>query len=209
MAKNPSPLAAIFAALNWIAFAGWSYVLFRLVASSYPTPDYDGLVDELRGPILGLEAICVVEVVRILVGDLPGNFVLGAVLHAIRFTAVTQILPANPPDHWTVPAVLGSWAATEVGRYPMYMFPNVEFLRSARMVVPLFTFPVGCFSEAYGAYLVFADGDTPAWLRAVLGMVLFVNGVLGPALAYPALLKKGLPVLGLAKKREKRTAKKE
>lgn len=205
MAAVLTPLTTIFAALNWVAFAGWSFVLIRLATS---LPAWDGaVVRELKEPILGLEAICVIEVLRILVGDLPGNFVLGAVLHGIRLTAITQVLTANP-DHWTVPAVLGSWAVTEVTRYPMYMLPGVEILRSVRMAVPLFTFPIGAFSEAYGAYLLFTDGETAALLRLVLGALLFVNGVLGPTMAYPALLKKGLPVLGLAKKQEKRPAKK-
>ena len=72
------------------------------------------------------------------------------------------------------------------------------------MVVPLLTFPVGAFSEAYGAYIVFVDSKTPLGLKIALSAVLFVNGVLGPTMAYPALLKKGLPVLGLCRKREKK-----
>mmetsp|Transcript_18228 Transcript_18228/g.52662 ORF Transcript_18228/g.52662 Transcript_18228/m.52662 type:complete len:92 (+) Transcript_18228:57-332(+) len=85
----------------------------------------------------------------------------------------------------------------------MYIFPSIEGLRSIRMVVPLFTFPAGCFSEGYGAYMVLTRDDTPLWLKAVLCGMLFVNGVLGPTMAYPALLKKGLPVLGLIKKKDK------
>lgn len=205
MTAPSTHLATFFVALNWVAFAGWTFVLVRLAAL---LPEWDdALVDELKGPLLGLEAICAVEVLRILVGDLPGNLVLGAVLHSIRITAITQVLPANP-DHWTAPAILGSWALTEVSRYPMYMLPGVEVLRSVRMVVPLLTFPIGAFSEAYGAYLLFVDAGTPVWLRLILGALIFVNGALGPTMAYPALLKKGLPVLGLAKKREKRPLKK-
>jgi len=69
------------------------------------------------------------------------------------------------------------------------------------MVIPLVTFPVGAFSEAYGAYMVFVDPVSPLGLKVALSAVIFVNGALGPTMAYPALLKKGLPILGLSKKR--------
>ena len=44
---------------------------------------------------------------------------------------------------------------------------------------------------------LFSMEDTASWLKAVLAGMIFVNGVLGPTMAYPALLKKGLPILGL------------
>ena len=132
-------------------------------------------------------------------GDLPGNLVLGVVLHAIRFIAVLFVVPSNP-NSWIAGAVLLSWAFTEVARYLMYLFPSSETCRSIRMVVPLATFPVGAIAEGYGAYLLFSMEDTASWLKAVLAGMIFVNGVLGPTMAYPALLKKGLPILGLGNK---------
>ena len=81
----------------------------------------------------------------------------------------------------------------------MYIYPEIQKLRSIRLVVPLATFPVGAFSEAWAAYLVFCNPESPLGLKAALSVVLFVNGILGPTLAYPALLKKGLPILGLTK----------
>ena len=63
------------------------------------------------------------------------------------------------------------------------------------------------FSEAYGAYLVFCDPESPFGLKVALLFVLFVNGALGPTMAYPALLKKGLPILGLTKNRERKNKK--
>ncbi|MGK3760071.1 MAG: hypothetical protein ACI8RD_012388, partial [Bacillariaceae sp.] len=45
--------------------------------------------------------------------------------------------------------------------------------------------------------------ESPFGLKVALSSVLFVNGALGPTMAYPALLKKGLPILGLTKKRRK------
>lgn len=177
-------------------------MLFRLtsiVASATPSSS-SVLFDSVRAPVFVLEGICVLEVLRIVVGDLPGNLVLGVVLHLIRFTALTQVFPHN---HWTVPVVLITWCLTEITRYPMYIFPSSTLCRSIRMVVPLVTFPIGCATEAYGAYCVLFEAHTVLWVKAALVIMLFVNGVLGPTMAYPALLKKGLPVLGLAKKKEK------
>ena len=210
--RSPSPLAPIFTVLNAVAFAGWLFVLCRtilLIQRTLPSIP-ENLVDEVQHQILFLEGICVVEVIRIAVGDLPGNLVLGAVLHAIRLTATTQVMP-NPvlTLHWTAPAILLSWAVTEVSRYPMYIFPNSSVCRSIRMVVPLFTFPVGCIAEGTGAYIVLMQGDPVLWLKVTLLAVLFVNGVLGPTMAYPALLKKGLPVMGIGKKTTGSSKKKE
>ena len=211
--SSPSSLAPVFTVLNAVAFAGWLFVLYRTILLIHPTfPSIpETLVDEVQHQILFLEAICVVEVIRIAIGDLPGNLVLGAVLHAIRLTATTQVMP-NPvlASHWTAPAILLSWAVTEVSRYPMYIFPDSSLCRNVRMVVPLFTFPVGCIAEGTGAYIVLMRGEaTELWLKVILMAVLFVNGVLGPTMAYPALLKKGLPVLGVGKQKVDSSKKKE
>ena len=196
-----TPLHPFFAVLNWAAFAGWSYVLLQLAYISLAQDSDADELESLGRPVLGLEVICLIEVVRIVMGDLPGNMVLGVVLHAIRFTVLTLVWKAT---HWTGPAIYWSWAVTEVSRYPMYMFPNQPSLRSIRMVVPLVTFPVGAFAEAYATYLAFINEDDATskelWQQGLFVAVLFVNGVLGPTMAYPALLKKGLPVLGFAKK---------
>jgi hypothetical protein len=69
--------------------------------------------------------------------------------------------------------------------------------------LPLITFPVGAFAEFCAAYQVFfgkssSNDDLPLWLKFLLVVMMLVNGVLGPYLAYPHLLKKGLPVLGLS-----------
>ena len=213
--SSPSPLASVFTVLNAVAFAGWLFILYEtivLMVLIQPTlpPIPDNLLDEVQHQILFLEGICIVEVIRIAIGDLPGNLVLGAVLHAIRLTATTQVMP-NPvlASHWTAPAILLSWAVTEVSRYPMYIFPDSSACRKIRMVVPLFTFPVGCIAEGTGAYIVLMRGETELWLKVILMAVLFVNGVLGPTMAYPTLLKKGLPVLGMGKKDMGSSKKKE
>ena len=199
------PMSPLFTALNYAAFSGWCYVLYlvsSLVLPYFSSIPFD-LIAKVQTPVLILEGICIIEVLRIALGDLPGNLVLGAVLHAIRLVVTTQVLPHDALEgHWTSPAVLLSWAVTEVSRYPMYMFPDSGVCRSIRMVVPLLTFPVGAFSEAYGAFIVFGQQDTEVLLKILLAGMLFVNGVLGPTMAYPALLKKGLPVLRLGKKRD-------
>ena len=208
-----APFAPLFFLLNWTAFLGWSYVLGKLILLLPPqdesiTNNRDGL-DDLTLPVSALEAICLIEVLRIVVGDLPGNVVLGVVLHAIRLTVLTLVWDAQP---WTGAAIYWSWAVTEVTRYPMYLFPNAPALRSLRMVVPLVTFPWGAFSEAYATYVVWQNGkkdDTEWWKQALFVAVLFVNGVLGPTMAYPALLKKGLSVLGLGKKKTTKSEKAE
>lgn len=200
-----APFAPLFYLLNWVAFLGWSYVSVQLLLLAQQGHPPGGLA-ELSLLVSALEAICWIEVLRILVGDLPGNLVLGAVLHAIRLTVLCLVWDPQP---WTGAAIYWSWAVTEVTRYPMYLFPNSSFLRSTRMVIPLVTFPVGAFSEAYATYVVFQQDETAKWWKLGLYVaVLFVNGILGPTMAYPALLKKGLPVLGgTAKKTRDQTKK--
>lgn len=227
--KSPlAPLAPLFHLLNWVAFAGWSYVLFLLISWHHNSNNDDdnsttmtegqALLSTTCTPILVLEGICVVEVLRIFLRDLPGNLTLGVILHAIRFTAILEVLPRavvlaagdTAQWTWTAPAILFSWAITEVTRYPMYLVPSSQLCRSIRMVVPLVTFPIGAFSEFCGAYQVFfaATGEEendkiPLWLQMILVVMMLVNGILGPYLAYPALLKKGLPILGLANEKPK------
>ena len=196
-------ISKVFSILNWVAFFGWSFVSYRLLFLFQSSSETETITNDLQTPVLTLEAICAVEIVRIFFGSLKGNFVLGIVLHAIRLVTVLETI-TRLPNHWTGGAILASWAVTEVFRYPMYIFPNSQICRSVRMVVPLVTFPIGAFCEAYGAYLVFVDPETPLALKFALSAVLFVNGVLGPTLAYPALLKKGLPILSLGKARKRK-----
>lgn len=193
----------IFVILNWAALTGWSFVSYRLLLLFQSSNDAGKVIHDLQMPVLVLEGICAVEIVRIFFGDLKGNFVLGVILHAIRLLTVLETI-VRLPNHWTGVWIFGSWAVTEVFRYPMYIFPRNQFCRSVRMVMPLVTFPIGAFSEAYGAYLVFMDPESPLGLKIALSVVLFVNGVLGPTMAYPALLKKGLPILGLTKKQKEK-----
>lgn len=101
----------------------------------------------------------------------------------------------------------------------MYLFPNSAMARKVRLVLPLFTFPAGAAAEALGAYRVMNKmiriGDSiysrPIfyWIAvSLLGMVVLINVLLGPTMAYPALLKKGLPAL-MGRAERKRTTKTE
>mmetsp|Transcript_10434 Transcript_10434/g.22542 ORF Transcript_10434/g.22542 Transcript_10434/m.22542 type:complete len:233 (-) Transcript_10434:189-887(-) len=226
----------IITTANTIALLGWSIVLLALLSQSttlfadhtdifFRTTPATGrilLIDQL----FGLECICILEVLRIALGHLKGNFVLGAVLHAIRLTCIHLVLADglggvhDVTSSWNNPRflstmVLYSWSITEVGRYPMYLFPESALARRVRMVVPLFTFPVGAAAEALGAYgaigkLLSRDSSSLGSLDKVLVfllvLVVAVNSILGPTMAYPALLKKGLPIL-MGKGERKRTKK--
>jgi len=144
-------LSIIFMILNWIAFSGWMFVCYKLLVLCRSWND-DGygdidwmrriIVDDLQKPVLALEGICIIEVFRLLLGQLKGNVILGVILHAIRLLTVLETI-VRLPNHWTGPFILGSWAITEIFRYPMYMFPNNQLCRSIRMVVPIVTFPIG------------------------------------------------------------------
>ena len=214
-----TPFAPLFTLLNWVAFVGWTYVSYQLLWMQMSSSNSEDGMDALHPIVLALECICLIEVLRIVVGDLPGNVVLGVVLHAIRLTVLTVVLPQSSTDNASFwgQAIFASWAVTEVSRYPMYMFPGNTVLRDIRMIVPLVTFPLGAAAEGYATFLVWklqqqsalAITRLPNWQHILLLGVLFVNGILGPTTAYPALLKKGLPVLGLAKKKRSIKKKKE
>ena len=65
------------------------------------------------------------------------------------------------------------------------------------------TFPVGAWAEGYSAYLVLlrnsssssSNNNLGLLSQLLLGGVVGINGLLGPTMAYPALLQKGIPYL--------------
>lgn len=234
--------ASIFTFLNMGALLGWTFVFFLLLSQlsiiqgslpslirqlTLPFFDTSTTTDDDRLPIINLllflEGICFIEVGRIAIGQLKGNLVLGVILHLIRMSCLLIVLPAalsSMEDKKVLVStlVLYSWALTEVGRYPMYLFPSSGVARYIRLVLPIFTFPVGAFAEAVGAYwhlkqLLVDDAITKSslhWLQVgLLVMVVGINTLLGPTMAYPALLKKGLPVLMGKKGKSRSTRKKE
>jgi len=82
-------LSIIFMILNWIAFSGWMFVCYKLLVLCRSWND-DGygdidwmrriIVDDLQKPVLALEGICIIEVFRLLLGQLKGNVILGKIL---------------------------------------------------------------------------------------------------------------------------------
>ena len=142
--------ATIFTFLNMGALIGWTFVLIlllsqlSLIQSSLPSliqqltmPFFDATITNAsssdRLPIiyllLFLEGICFIEVGRIAVGQLKGNLVLGVILHLIRMSCLLIVLPvglssSSGANVLISTLVLYSWALTEVGRYPMYLFPS-------------------------------------------------------------------------------------
>ena len=70
--------------------------------------------------ILWLEGICIFEVIPIILKDLPGNLVLGVVLHFIRMMAITQRLSGlllstiSVNNNNTIIIVLLSWSITKI-----------------------------------------------------------------------------------------------
>ena len=132
----------------------------------------------------------------------------GIILHTIRLITIclplTRFAAADDDDEtWLGMLILGSWSVTEVCRYPMYLFPNQARARSVRMLVPMLTFPVGAWAEGYSAYLVLlrnsssssSNNNLGLLSQLLLGGVVGINGLLGPTMAYPALLQKGIPYL--------------
>uniref|UniRef100_A0A7S2N1V3 Very-long-chain (3R)-3-hydroxyacyl-CoA dehydratase n=1 Tax=Helicotheca tamesis TaxID=374047 RepID=A0A7S2N1V3_9STRA len=190
--------------LNAAALSGWITVIVLLVDKQFET------ACDLA---LSLEYIAFVEVLRILRKQLAGNFVLGIILHCIRTGMILSGFPRllalsvtkdNESDTFWVEAILWTWAITEVSRYPMYLMQS-KIVRLVRMVVPVFTFPLGAGSEAYVSYLLLktslglgSEGDASAaeWMaRLIFGLTLFINALLGPTMAYPAIVKKAMKEL--------------
>lgn len=199
----------LFTLLNTIALAGWSLILAVLLFQSagWALHFFDSAFSDrllIIDILILLEAICFVEVSRIAFGQIKGNLILGVVLHMIRMTCLLLVLPegigAVEKDYLSI-VVLYSWALTEVGRYPMYLFPSSGLARYVRLTLPIVTFPIGAIAEAVGAYYALSklwgnEIDASFMAKIVsLGLVIGINSILGPSMAYPALLKKGLPVL--------------
>ena len=136
-------------------------------------------------------SLAFLPVIRILLGQIPGNVLFGVLLHTIRLITFLLVLPYIPLDQtWLISSILGTYAITEISRYPMYIFKG-KISRLIRMCVPMITFPIGCASEAYGSYIILTTRENLSIFgKLPLLFVLFINGVLGPYMAFPHVLKK-------------------
>lgn len=215
-----------FTFLNTGALLGWTLIFLLLLSQlSFIQSNLPSLIQQMTSPffdtkktsfdedrmpiidlLLFLEGICFIEVGRIAIGQLKGNLILGIVLHIIRMSCLLIVLPVGLSENSASgntklisTLVLYSWALTEVGRYPMYLFPKSSAARSVRVVLPIITFPIAAIAEAVGAYWhlkrLLQDANASYLQSGLLVMVIGINTLLGPSLAYPSLLKKGLPVL--------------
>ncbi len=98
----------VWTSLNVVAWAGWALVLGQLTFLDAGK----GAWSKLSSQVIFLEALCCLEVGRMLVGDLRGNVGLGVALHYTRmFVCIFVFEHASDISCRTV---LFAWALTEV-----------------------------------------------------------------------------------------------
>eukprot|EP00927_Polykrikos_kofoidii_P021311 TRINITY_DN20201_c0_g1_i1.p1 TRINITY_DN20201_c0_g1~~TRINITY_DN20201_c0_g1_i1.p1 ORF type:complete len:771 (+),score=136.15 TRINITY_DN20201_c0_g1_i1:83-2395(+) len=181
-------------AANCIAWVSWCGVFLRLLvlwASGDPTADVWRL-PYMAVSVSLLEFLCVLEVVRMLVGSLRGNIALGIGLHYTRVFFCVNILPAVG-THSSCHLVLAAWALTEICRYPYYIFGGGRML-ALRSAAPILTFPMGAGCETWACYTalpLFASGS----IVRILTYVQIVSNIVIGALTYKSMLKRGLKAL--------------
>eukprot|EP00929_Paragymnodinium_shiwhaense_P114272 TRINITY_DN82618_c0_g1_i1.p1 TRINITY_DN82618_c0_g1~~TRINITY_DN82618_c0_g1_i1.p1 ORF type:complete len:221 (+),score=31.46 TRINITY_DN82618_c0_g1_i1:90-752(+) len=142
--------------------------------------------------LIVLQVICIVEVLRMIIGNLKGNWILGVILHFIRCFMMTCVLPHIGED-LPCRVVLYVWAATEFCRYPYLMTGNAK-AAILRYTAPIILFPLGGGSELYAMYLVDSKGlltDT----ERMIGMVVAATTIFGGVYAEYLLIKKGISVI--------------
>ena len=209
--------------VNVTSLLGWGLALLAVTSMIAKEIDVklpasaDGVMagvtrESLLRPVLGLELLCCVEVLRMLVGSLRGNWVLGIGLHYTRLFVLLAVLPALIETPIFL-AVLWAWSLTEVCRY--YFFVTRGGLaETLRNLVPVFTFPLGAGGEAYACWLLLksrghvinsdlikdlATGDQRALASFsafapldVACLVQLIGNIVIGIVAYPGFLKKGL-----------------
>jgi len=183
--------------LNWIAFSGWTAIAAFTLSSwsveSKPT-------ERVLHFVLAMEFLCCTETVKIALGMLRGDFMLSFTVHYTRLLMYFITLPHPNVSPLVVKLILLAWSLTEVGRYPMVLFPDSKILKTMRYAVPLVTFPMGAGTEAYAAFLVHQVtpmAENPV-LYAALSLVILVNGIFGPVW-YPGMVRKVGRSLGESK----------
>ena len=124
-----------------------------------------------------------------LVGSLRGNMTMGLVLHATRLVVIQGVLPSAARPGATR-LVLLAWAATEVARYPCYVWKDAPALLVLRSVVPVATFPLGVAVEAYGLYWLLADPAVGLPLKALALPPFLSNTLVGP-FGYRGVARRG------------------
>jgi len=186
--------------VNVVSLVGWCGVLVNTV-QRFTSGSFPGLSvwegSELAQATLGLELVCVSDVVRMLTGSLRGNWVLGVPLHYTRLFVLLTVLPALQNAGNVGELILLAWSLTEVCRYPMYLL-TAAWTKHLRNAVPILTFPLGSGYEAYACYLFACQ--TTGLLSYLASLQVFINVVLGATLVYPGVVKRGLAFTKPARK---------
>ena len=168
-------------AVNVAAWSCWLYLLERL--KDAPLGARVWALPHLPELVAGLEAICCVEVLRMVVGDLRGSWVTGLLLHYTRVVVIATVLPTA--SEVLARTILVAWAATELCRYPCYVFKGSPFLLRVRSAAPVVTFPLGAGSELVACYFRYQASDGA--LRSALGFQVLLN-VFGSLYTYPNMV---------------------
>ena len=148
-----------------------------------------------RGHLAQLRFVHGLEVLQIVVGIARGDVATGVVLHAIRMLQTFVVLPTLP-HHLASRVILVGWAATEVGRYPMFLFPNSKPVRLLRYLTPLVTFPLASGTEAWAAYLSLPLLTASSlFVRNCVRIVILINCTIGPAIGYMGIVKRAMKAL--------------
>lgn len=172
----------ILRALNWAALLGWS-ALLSLLLTQGPSHTF------IPNLALALQTYCVAELALIAANVISGNLALGVPLHYTRMLILLLAFPLASP--LVQSAILLAWALTELCRYLMFLSSS-PYARTARYVMPVFTFPLGAGAEAMAAFtaLPFLSGAAYYATAAVIPA-----NTIGGAIAYQGLLGKARKAL--------------
>ena len=178
----------VFTALNVVALVGWTAVAGATVATYLNPPPSSFFNTVIWNSTFICECICCVDIVRIALGQLRGDLILGLDVHYTRLMMLLFTLRHPDVSALNVQLILLAWSLTEVARYPMVLLPNVPKLKTIRYAMPLVTFPLGAGTEAYAAYVVLQTTPNLA-LKLALGMIVLVNCI-GCPVWYPSMARK-------------------
>ena len=196
-----------------IALLCWTALLAYVLYSWGATAKYD---HNMLNFVLAAELICASEVLRIAVGNLRGDLALAFTVHYTRLLMLFTTMPHSVVSAFLQKMIVLAWAATEVTRYPMVLFPDSKTLRLLRYATPLVTFPLGAGGEAFAAYLVHnetpnhylyggADASLSQMVLSFAFVLVVIINVVGGTIWYPSMCMKVVKVLKGDKSKEKKT----
>jgi len=173
-----------------VALVGWTVVLLIAVRSLLFLPADQRLSNDSTffTFLLFCELICASEVVRIGLGMMRGDILLGFTVHYTRLLMIFVVMPDPSVTCLNQKVIILAWAATEVARYPMVIFRDIKPLRTLRYAVPLITFPQGAGSEAWAAFSLLQVTNNQM-LFGALCLVVLIN-VGGGLVWYPSMVRK-------------------